>query len=76
MSKRVLVSLCEGGLIFGLLLSAIWAYWYEQPSSDAWGVEQPEQVVSGAIVGEDLYVTFVLCNRSSQPRRILGVEAC
>jgi hypothetical protein len=76
MSKRVLFSLCEGGLIFGLILAAAWAYWNEQPSGNAWVVEQPEQTVSGSTIGEKLHVAFLLRNTSSQPRRILGVEAC
>ena len=75
MSKRVLFFLGEAGLIFGLLFAAAWVYWEEQSARDAWVVEQPLQVVSGA-ASEKLHVAFILQNRSSQPRRILGVEAC
>jgi hypothetical protein len=76
MSKRVLIFLCEGALIFGLLLAAAWTYWNEQSSDDAWVAEQPEQIVSGSTTGEKLNVAFILRNTSSQPRRILGIEAC
>lgn len=76
MNNRILFPLTEGVLILGLLLASVWAYWNEQPSSDAWDIEHPEQVVTGAAAGQELHVAFVLRNTASQPRRILGVEAC
>lgn len=63
-------------IFFGLLLTSTWAYWNEQPTGDAWVVQEPEQRVSGATVGQKLRVAFILRNRASQPRRILGARAC
>jgi hypothetical protein len=71
MNWRVLSFVC--GCVF---IASGWAYWYEQPSDDAWCVDQPKQIVAGAAAGGELHVTFVLRNTSSSPRRILGVEAC
>jgi hypothetical protein len=76
MNKRVLFTFRSGFLSFGLLLAAGWAYWNQQSPGDAWVVEPAEQVVSGVTVGQKLHVTFILRNTDSQPRRILGVEAC
>lgn len=76
MTKHVPFSLWIGILSVALLLAAGWAYWREQPSSDLWIVQQPEHVVSEAAAGKELHVAFVLRNTASQPRRILGVEAC
>lgn len=76
MNRRILTFLCEVLLIAGLLLASGWAYWYEKLSSNAWSVEIPEQIVSGATSGQELHIAFLLRNNSSSPRRILGSEAC
>jgi hypothetical protein len=76
MNRRLMVYGCGCLLLLGLLLAAGWASWSEPPSDNAWVVERSEQIVSGATVGEELYVAFTLRNTSSRPRRILGAEAC
>lgn len=76
MNKRILFPLAEGVLILGLLLASAWTYWNVQSSVDAWVIEQPEQVVSETVVGEELHIPFILRNTASQPHRILGVIAC
>jgi hypothetical protein len=76
MGRQILARSCRYLLIAGLLLASVWAYWYEQPSGEGWVVEQPEQIISYAVVGEELRVAFKLRNTSSMPRRLLGFEAC
>jgi len=76
MNHRILFPLGKGILILSLLFTSAWAYWNEQSSGNAWVIEHPEQVISQALVGEKLHVAFILRNTASQPRRILGVEAC
>jgi hypothetical protein len=76
MNRQIVAYVCGCLLVVGLLLAGGWGYWHEQPSGDAWVVEQPEQIVSGAASGQEVHVDFTLRNISSQPRRILGAEAC
>lgn len=76
MSSRLLASVCGGLLLTGLLAPSAYMYWCESSPCDAWIVEQPEQVITGAIPGQEVHVVFILRNVASQPRRILGVQAC
>lgn len=76
MKRRFSAYECSYLLSAGLCLAAGWMYWHQQPSCNAWVAEPPERIVSGAIVGQELHVAFVLRNTASQPRRILGVGAC
>lgn len=76
MISRLLASACGGLLLAGLLATSGWLYWRESSPCDAWIVEQPEQIVTGTVPGREVHVVFIFRNISSQPRRILGVEAC
>lgn len=76
MKGRLSIYECSSLLSAGFLLAAGWMYWHEKPSGNAWVAEPQEQIVSGVTEGQKLHVAFLLRNMASQPRRILGVEAC
>lgn len=76
MKPRFFTVVCGVLLVPGLLLAAGWFYWDTEPSSDAWSLDPPEQILSGVSRDEEVRTSFRLKNTSRRSLRILGVAAC